>query len=126
MKLLHQASNLAGVTQVKLIANGLSLSVAHLGRLSCCKPIALAGALFRGCQIFELAGFYFVGNQRFISAAMRSRPACPSASLRRCPSGIMRASEIISVARASQSWLCTGWTTIRAAGPPIINASLGW
>jgi hypothetical protein len=27
---------------------------------------------------------YFVGNQRFISAAMRSRPAPSSASLRRC------------------------------------------
>jgi hypothetical protein len=69
-------------------------------------------------------GFYFVDNQRFISAAMRSRPASPSASLRRCPSGILRASPIISVARASQSWLCADWRTIRAVGTPIMNASL--
>jgi hypothetical protein len=68
-------------------------------------------------------GFYFVDNQRFISAAMRSRPASPSASLRRCPSGILRASSIISVARVSQSWLCVDWTTIRPAGKSIMNAS---
>jgi hypothetical protein len=37
-------------------------------------------------------GRHFADNQRFISAAMRSRPASPSASLRRCPNGILRAS----------------------------------
>jgi hypothetical protein len=63
---------------------------------------------------------YFAYNQRFISAAMRSRPACSSASLRCCPNGILRASAITSVARASQSWLCADCANIRLRGELIM------
>jgi hypothetical protein len=45
---------------------------------------------------------YFVDSHRSISATMRSRPASLSASLRGCPSGILRASAMIFVARTSQ------------------------
>ena len=73
-----------------------------------------------------MRGRYFIDNQRFISAAMRSRPASPSASLRRCPSGILRASAITSVARASQSRL---WANRADTGleeePTIICARTG-
>jgi hypothetical protein len=51
MKPLFQASNLIGVSQVNLVANGRRLDVAHPGRLRCCRPIALADDLFRYCQI---------------------------------------------------------------------------
>jgi len=67
-----------------------------------------------------MRGRYFIDNQRFISAAMRSRPASPSASLRRCPSGILRASAITSAARASQSWLWADWTVVGLGEEPII------
>jgi hypothetical protein len=63
---------------------------------------------------------HFVDNQRFISAAMRSRPASPSASLRRSPNGILRASAITSVARASQSWLWSDWAEIDLGGEPTM------
>src|SRR5450631_843007 len=54
---------------------------------------------------------------------MRSRAASSRASLRRCPSGILRASAITSVARASQSWLCADWEDIGLGGEPIILLS---
>jgi hypothetical protein len=63
---------------------------------------------------------YFVDNQRFISAATRSRPASASASLRCRPNGILRALAITSVARASQSWLRTDCANIRLRGELIM------
>src|SRR5476651_2226267 len=68
-------------------------------------------------------GRYFVDNQRFISAAMRSRPASPSASLRCCPNGILRASAITSVARACQSRLWADWAEIDLGGEPVMMLS---
>jgi hypothetical protein len=62
-----------------------------------------SGLAIRLCAILRLkcpsgqGEHYFVDNQRFISAAMRSRPASPSASLRSCPNGVLRASAITSV-----------------------------
>ena len=57
---------------------------------------------------------------------MRSRPASSSAPLRRCPSGILRACAITSVARASQSRL---WANRANTGleeePTIICARTG-
>lgn len=46
-----QASNLAGVSQVNLVANGLRLGAVRLRPLPRCRPIALADDLFRYCQI---------------------------------------------------------------------------
>jgi hypothetical protein len=79
----------------------------------------------RLCAILRLkcpskqGGHYFVDNQRFISAAMRSRPASTSASLRRSPNGMLRASAITPVARISQSWLWAGWADIGLGGETI-------
>ncbi len=66
---------------------------------------------------------YFVDNQRFISAAMRNRPASSSALLRCCPSGILRASAITLVARASQSRLWAEWADVGLGGEPIMMLS---
>jgi hypothetical protein len=119
-KLPFQASTLAGVSQVNLVANGLRLGAAHLGRLPWWELIAFADDSFRDCHISGQGRSYFVDNPHFISEAMRSLPASPSASLRRCPSGSLRVSAITSVARASQSWLCADRTVIRPGGDPII------
>ena len=51
---------------------------------------------------------YFFDNRRSISAATRKRPASIRASLRSDPSGILRASAMISVARSSQARLTGG------------------
>jgi hypothetical protein len=48
------------------------------------------------------------------------KPSSSSASLRRCPNGLLRASAITSVALASQSWLWADWADIGLGEEPIM------
>jgi hypothetical protein len=100
-----------------------------ISQLGSCRSILLtSGSYFDVAQsgiscancCLRRKGPHFVDNQRFISAAMRNCPASPSASLRRCPNGILRASAITSVARASQSWLWADCANIRLRGELIM------
>lgn len=96
-----------------------------------CRSIVLASGNFFDAGIIGISHLkglsgrerYFVDNQRFISAAMRNRPASSSALLRCCPSGILRASAITFVARASQSRLWAEWADVGLGGEPIMMLS---
>jgi hypothetical protein len=117
-------------SQSPAIAEGpLGDAASLISQLRNCRSILLtSGSYFDASQsgilrsncCLRQKGPYFVDDQRFISAAMRSRPASPSASLRRCPNGILRASAITSVARASQSWLWADCANIRLRGELIM------
>jgi hypothetical protein len=69
-----QASKLAGVSQVNLVANGLRLAVAHLGRLPWWELIAFADDSFRYCQIFG-QGRSLLGRQPALHLGGDAQPS---------------------------------------------------